>query len=395
MRLITLLLLCLSLAGCAAWDTLGESFSGISDYFGGGEDNADPPHALVEYTPEIKIDVRWKESVGDGADEQMLKLVPAIGSARIIAADRNGIVQARDLISGDEIWEVKTGLPFSAGPGVGRNTAILGTSDAEVVALSADNGSQLWKIKVSSEVLAVPVVANGIVVVHTADGKVIAINESTGAKLWSYEVNVPALSIRGSATPVIIEDKVISGYDNGKLMALQLKDGKYIWESSVAVPKGRSEVERLVDLDTDPLEAAGTVYIAAYHGGVSAISEVDGEVVWRNESVSSYTGLSNDWRYLYLSDTESDVWQLDLRSGSSLWKQKDLHQRRTSAPAVYDHYVVVGDFEGYVHWLSTIDGHQLGRVQISDSPIEAKPVVVDNTVYVYAKDGTLAALTVQ
>ncbi|PPD42991.1 MAG: outer membrane protein assembly factor BamB [Methylobacter sp.] len=395
MRLITLLLLCLGLAGCAAWDTVGESFSGIADYFGGGEDNTDPPNILVEYTPEIKIEVRWKESVGVGADEQMLKLVPAIGSARVIAADREGLVQARDLSSGDKLWEAKTELPFSAGPGVGKNTAILGTSDAEVVALNADSGTQLWKIKVSSEVLAVPVVSNGIVIVHTADGKVIAINETNGAKLWSYEVNVPALSIRGSATPVIIEDKVISGYDNGKLMALQLKDGKYIWESSVAIPKGRSEVERLVDLDTDPLEAAGTVYVAGFHGGVSAISEIDGEVVWRNESVSSYTGLSNDWRYLYLSDIESDVWQLDLRSGSSLWRQKDLHQRRTTAPAVYDHYVVVGDFEGYVHWLSTTDGHQLGRVQVSGSPIEAKPVVVDNTVYVYAKDGTLAALTVQ
>lgn len=395
MRLFTLVLLCLSLVGCAAWDTVGESVSGIADYFGGGEDNADPPNALVEYTPEAKIQVRWKESVGVGADGQMLKLVPAIGHARIIAADREGVVQARDLNSGDKLWEVKTELPFSAGPGVGKNTAILGTSDAEIVAFNADTGVQLWKTKVSSEVLAVPVVANGIVVVHTSDGKVVAINETTGSKLWSYEINVPALSIRGTASPVIAEDKVISGYDNGKLMALQLKDGKYIWESNVVIPKGRSEVERLVDLDTDPLEAAGTIYIAGFHGGVSAISEVDGEVIWRNENISSYTGLSNDWRYLYLSDNESDIWQLDLRSGSSMWRQKELHQRRTSAPAVYENYVVVGDFEGYVHWLSTLDGRQLGRVQISSSPIEAKPVVIDNTVYVYANDGTLAALTLQ
>jgi outer membrane protein assembly factor BamB len=395
MRLFTLVLLCLSLAGCAAWDTVGESVSGIADYFGGGEDNTAPPNALVEYTPEAKIQVRWKESVGVGAGGQMLKLVPAIGHARIIAADREGVVQARDLNSGDKLWEVKTELPFSAGPGVGKNTAILGTSDAEIVALNADTGVQLWKTKVSSEVLAVPVVANGIVVAHTSDGKVVAINEATGSKLWSYEINVPALSIRGTASPVIAEDKVISGYDNGKLMALQLKDGKYIWESNVVIPKGRSEVERLVDLDTDPLEAAGTIYIAGFHGGVSAISEVDGEVIWRNENISSYTGLSNDWRYLYLSDNESDIWQLDLRSGSSMWRQKELHQRRTSAPAVYENYVVVGDLEGYVHWLSTLDGRQLGRVQISSSPIEAKPVVIDNTVYVYANDGTLAALTLQ
>ncbi|MDD5272980.1 MAG: outer membrane protein assembly factor BamB [Methylovulum sp.] len=395
MRLFTLLLLCVGLSGCAAWDTVGESFSGISDYFTGGEDNADPPKALVEYTQEIKIQVRWKESVGVGADEQTLKLVPAIGNARIIAADHRGRVQARDLLTGKELWEVKTGLPFSAGPGTGNNSAILGTSDAEVVALNADIGTERWKAKVTSEVLAVPAIANGVVIVHTTDGKVTAINETTGAKLWSYEVSVPPLSIRGTATPVVVEDKVISGYDNGKLMALQLKDGRYIWESSIVVPTGRSEVDRLVDLDTDPLEAAGIVYVAGFHGGVSAISATDGEVVWRNENVSSYTGLSNDWRYLYLSDTESDIWQLDLHSGASLWRQKDLHQRRTSAPAVYGHYVVVGDFQGYVHWLSIADGHQMARVQISDSPIEAKPVVVDNIVYVYAKDGTLAALTIE
>jgi len=394
MRLLTLLLLCLSLAGCAAFDSVGESFSGITDYFSGGEDNTDPPKALADYEPEIKIDVVWKESVGVGADEQALKLVPAIGNAKILAADREGLVQARDLKTGDLLWETETDAHFSGGPGVGRATVIIGSSDAEVIALNSETGVQLWRAKVSSEVLSAPVAANGIIVVRTTDGNVSALNEKTGAKLWSYEISVPPLSIRGTGTPVIVEDNVIGGYDNGKLMALRLTDGKYVWETSVAIPKGRSEVERLVDLDVDPIEAAGVVYTASYHGGVSAVSILDGDVLWRNETISSHTGLSNDWRYLYLSDSESHVWQLDQRSGSSLWKQQDLHQRRLSAPAVYDNYVVVGDFEGYVHWLSTSDGRQLARVQVADSAIEAKPVVVENTVYIYAKDGTIAALMV-
>ncbi|MDO9103571.1 MAG: outer membrane protein assembly factor BamB [Methylovulum sp.] len=392
MRLLTLLLMCLMLGGCAAFDSVGESFSGISDYFSGGEDNTDPPKALVEYAPEISIDVLWKESVGVGSEEQALKLVTAIGNGKILAADREGLVQARDLKTGDLLWQVETEAHFSGGPGVGSGTVIIGSSDAEVIALNGETGAQLWRAKVSSEVLSVPVVANSIVVVHTADGNVIALNEKTGAKLWSYEISVPALSIRGTGTPVIVEDNVIGGYDNGKLMALRLIDGKYVWESSVAVPKGRSEVERLVDLDVDLIEAAGVIYTASYHGGVSAVSVVDGDVLWRNEAISSHTGLSNDWRYVYLSDSESHVWQLDQRSGSSLWKQQDLHQRKLSAPAVYDNYVVVGDFEGYVHWLSTADGRQLARVQVTDSAIEAKPVVVENTVYIYAKDGTIAAL---
>jgi outer membrane protein assembly factor BamB len=290
------------------------------------------------------------------------------------------------------IWEAETDVHFSAGPGIGVGTVILGSSDADVVALNSENGQQLWRSKVSSEVLSVPVVSNGIVIIRTTDGEIIALNEKTGAKLWNYEHNAPALSVRGIGAPLIVEENIIEGYDNGKLMALRLTDGKYVWESSIAIPKGRSEVERLVDLDVDPIDVAGIIYIASYHGGAAAISQSDGEVLWRNESISSYTGLGHDFRYLYLSDTNDDVLQLEQRTGASLWKQKELHQRKLTAPAIYDNYVVVGDFEGYVHWLSTSDGRQLGRIKVADSAIDAKPIVIDNIVYVYAKDGTLAAL---
>lgn len=394
MRLITLLCVCLTLTGCAAMDTLSESVDGISNYFKGGEDNSDPPSALVEYTPEIKIQEVWKESVGVGADEQSLKLIPASGFGKLLIADREGLVEARDLDTGRVIWEVKTELNLSAGPGLGAGTVILGSSDADVIALNADTGVQLWKTKVSSEVLSVPVVANDIVVVRTTDGEMVALSEKTGGKRWNYEHNAPALSVRGIGAPLIVAEHVIEGYDNGKMIALRLLDGKYAWETTVAIPKGRSEVERLVDLDVDPIEVAGVVYIASYRGGVAAISEADGEVMWRNDAISSYTGMTNDFRHLYLSDATDDVWQIEQRTGASLWKQKELHQRKLTAPAVYGSYVVVGDFEGYVHWLSVNDGRQLGRVKIADSAIDAKPLVVNDTVYIYAKDGTLAALRV-
>ncbi|MBL6986824.1 MAG: outer membrane protein assembly factor BamB [Methylobacter sp.] len=392
---LTLLLFITVLTGCTAVDTLGESVSGITDYFTGGEDNSDPPSVLVEYTPEIQVDVIWKESVGVGADDQSLKLIPVVGSGKILAADHDGVVQARSLTTGNVIWETETEVHFSGGPGLGEGTVILGSSDAEVVALDIETGAVLWKAGVSSEVLSVPVIAKHIVVVRTTDGAVIALDEKSGGKLWSYERTVPTLSVRGTGSPLIVEENVIGGYDNGKLMALRLVDGKYTWETSVAIPKGRSEIERLVDLDVDPIVNNGVIYVASYHGGIAAISELDGDVLWRNETISSHSGLSNDYRYLYLADSQSHVMQLDQRSGASLWKQKELHQRRLTAPAVYENYVVVGDIEGYVHWLSSTDGRQLGRVQVTDGAIDAKPIVVDNTVYVYAKDGTLAALKVQ
>jgi outer membrane protein assembly factor BamB len=400
-RFLKAFLIILMLSGCSAFETVDESISGIKNYFTGGADNTDPPNPLAEYTPEIQAEIVWKESIGVGTDGQTLKLVPAIGNGRVFAADRNGLVQARDLSTGKLAWEVdvedekENQVHFSGGPGLGPTSVILGTSDAEIIALSTENGATLWKTSVTSEVLSVPVVANGIVILRTTDGAVIALNEKTGQKVWSYEHNVPALTVRGTGAPLVIEDTLIEGYDNGKLMALRLEDGKYVWESSVTIPKGRSEVERLVDIDVDPIESKGVIYTASYNGGSAAISILDGDVLWRNEAVSSHTGLSQDDRYLYISNSNDHVLQLDKRTGSSLWEQKDLHGRKLTAPVVYQSYVVVGDIEGYVHWLSATDGRQMGRVQVSSDSIDAKPIVVGDTVYIYAKDGTLAALKAQ
>lgn len=394
MRFIVLLI-SLVLTACTIVEPIGEAFTGITDYFLGGTDNTDPPSPLVEYNQELDIEDIWKESIGVGAEEQSLRLVPAVSGGKIVAADREGLVQARNVSNGDLIWEVETEFHFSGGPGLGAGTVILGTSDAEVVALNIENGEILWKSPVSSEVLSVPIISQSSVVVRTTDGSMVALREQTGDKLWNYERNVPALSIRGTGSPIIVEENVIIGEDNGKLMALRLDDGKFAWETSVALPKGRSEIERLVDLDADPIEFGGVIYVASYHGGVGAVSELNGDVLWRKDDISSSSGLSSDSHYLYLTDNESHIMQLDHRSGSPLWKQKDLHQRKLTAPATYQNYVVVGDLEGYVHWLSTADGRQLANIKITDGAIDARPIVVDDIVFIYAKDGILAALKVR
>jgi outer membrane protein assembly factor BamB len=187
---------------------------------------------------------------------------------------------------------------------------------------------------------------------------------------------------------------VIIGYANGKLMAINSADGAHIWETSVAIPTGHSEIDRLTDLNGTPVLSDDIIFVSSYKSGVNAVTPIDGEVLWRNEMISSFEGLSADYSYLYLSDANSDVWQLDQRNGASYWKQTGLHQRRLSVPAVYGEYVVVGDFEGYLHWLSKTDGRLLGRIEITDEPIVAQPVVVEDTLYVYATDGTLAAVRV-
>ena len=396
MRRLLVLVIALSLTACTALDTMKESISGISDYFSGGEDNADPPALLNETdVAEVHIEEIWDASIGVGSDEKSVKLPPVVSGSNIIVADREGVVQARNLTTGDKIWSTDTQLSLSGGAGLGNGIVVFGSSNAQVIALNLENGEIIWNSTVSGEVLATPLVIKNKVIVRTTDGAISGLDDKTGGKLWNYEHNVPALTIRGISAPLAVNDKVIAGYDNGKLIALDLANGKFAWETSIAIPKGRSEVDRLVDLDVDPIEINDVVFIASYRGGLSAVSASDGDTMWRNDSISSHTGLSNDFRYLYITDSHAHVWQIDQHNGAGLWQQKDLHHRRLTAPATYQNYIVVGDFEGYVHWLSSSDGRLLGRIQITDQPIENKPVIVDDIVYVYAKDGTLSALKIK
>jgi outer membrane protein assembly factor BamB len=391
MQIIVLLFTAFLLTGCSIVETLDDAATGVSDYIFGA-DNLEPPAVLTDYSPELEIDVLWKESIGEGPGERYFKLSPIVTDKSIFVADNEGLVKALDPRTGDEQWEVETGFPLSAGPGLGKEALVFASSHAEVIALNPKNGQQLWKTRVSSEVLSVPVIADGIVIIRAIDGRMVALNELDGHKLWDFDRNVPTLSLRGSGTPVVDGGMLIGGFDNGKLLALRLKDGRQLWEESIAMPQGRSEVERLVDLDSDPLVQDGVIFIASYQGGISAAQTSNGTIVWKNEGISAYAGMSLNGRYLYLTDASSDVYQLDQRTGVSLWKQKELHQRKLTAAVAYGDYVVAGDFEGYVHWLSVTDGRQLGRVHVDSEAITVTPVVKDNMVYVYSKDGTLAAL---
>ena len=375
-------LLAALLSGCAGLDTLKEAYEGLGDYFG-GRDNAEPPKELQEQEFAHKLTIRWKESVGAGLDEQEVNLVPAVTEAAVYAADRRGLLRAYNRFNGDKLWETDSELAFSAGPSFDRSKLVLGTSNAEVAAYNSGDGSLLWKTTVSSEVLAQPRIAEGRVVVRSSDGRITALDEKTGATQWTFERAAPILAVRSRGAPLVVEGLVLDGYGGGKLSALQITDGKPAWEATVAIPHGRSEIERLVDLDSNPAVRGSTLYVSGYQAGTAAVSLSDGEVQWRAEKVSSHTGLVLHRRTLFLTDAASDVWQIDSRDGGDLWKQSDLHQRRLTAPAVVKNMLVVGDFEGYLHLLSQDDG----------SRIEAAPVVFEDVIYVYTGAGTLAAVT--
>lgn len=394
MRLLPLLLAAVLLGGCAGLDTVKDAYEGLGEYFG-GKDNAEPPKELEPLESKVKTTELWSADVGDGYDEQYLNLVAAVSEDAVFAADREGVLQAHKRLTGEKLWSVDAEMAFSAGPVVGRDKVVLGSSNAEVAAFNVADGALLWKSTVSSEILALPRIEDGVVVVRGSDGRITALDEKDGRTLWIYERTPPALLVRGHGSPLIADGLVLDGYASGKLVALRLEDGKLEWEATVALPHGRSEIERLVDVDSVPVVKGGTVYVSGYQGGLAAVNLKDGEVLWRQDKVSSYSGLAAAGRTLFLTDGNSDVWQMDMRDGGDLWKQDALHQRRLTAPALINESLVVGDFEGYLHVLSQDDGSLVGRLELDDSPIEEPPTVYDNVLYVYTSGGKLAAVTVE
>ena len=395
MRLLTLLVISIALAGC---QSLGASFSnaisGTVDLVTGGGEVADPPRELKSIDPEIEIEVLWDEDIGAGDDGHWLALTLANAGDKLFAADQDGLITAIRFEDGETIWEVETEQPISSGPSLGLESVIVGTSEAEVIAVRQEDGETLWTAKVSSEVLAPPEVSQGIVVVHSNDGALFALDEANGKVLWSYEQRASPLSLRGSGAPTIESDVVVVGFAKGKLAVLRLSDGKILWERQVALTRGVSEVDRLVDIDSKPVIDDNIIFVTAYHGGVVAVSLVDGEVIWRNDRIVASSNPAISWRYFFVTDENSDVWSLDKNTGRPYWKQTDLHRRKLTSPVIYKDYLVVGDYKGYLHFLSREDGHQMGRIRISRSPIRTAPVVHEDYLISYASDGDLAVLTV-
>lgn len=369
-----------SLTACASWFT--------------DEDTTTPPTELTEYALEFSPDVVWDTSAGDGAGETSNELASYWQNDKLYAVDYEGEVYAFNAESGKKLWDEELDVEVVTGVGGGMGMVFVGSKKGLLFALDAETGEQRWQTQLSSEILAPPTAANGVVVTRTSDGRVSGVAADTGTVQWSYQRNVPLLSLRGAGAPVIADDVVIAGYDNGKLVALSIQDGKVLWEKSIAVPRGRTELERLVDIDADPVVINDTIYVVTYQGNLSAVDIYSGQILWSRE-MSSTTGLDAiPGEAIYVTDDEGNVWAIQDGSGDALWRQTKLERRQTSAPAVVGDYIVVGDLEGYLHWIAREDGRFVSRKQVADAPILAKPLVKNGLIYITAADGSITAVRV-
>lgn len=355
-----------------------------------GKDNVEPPAELGDFDARVRLEALWERDLGAGIGEQFLRLRPAVDGGRVFAADRKGEVSAIDAASGKIIWETGTGIAVSSGVGVGDGLVLVGSSEAELVALDWTDGHELWRATLTSEILSTPAAGDGKVVVQTVDGKLVGLNVADGKRAWILDRSVPVLSLRGTSSPVLVQGAVVAGFDDGKLAVLDPARGLTAWETSIAVARGRSELERMVDIDAPPQVWGGTIYVATYQGRVAAVEGNSGRVLWSRD-MSSAAGVGVDFGQVYVTDDGSNVWALDRSNGASVWKQDKFQRRGLTAPVPFGEYVAVADFEGYVHLLARRDGAIAGRERVDGKGVLAAPVVDGDTLFVYGNGGKLAA----
>jgi outer membrane protein assembly factor BamB len=357
-------------------------------------DRAEPPAELTKIDQTLDVRKLWSNKVGGKTDRLRLGLRPATDGARIFAGAHDGLVVSFDAQTGKKVWSTKTELPLAAGPAYGEDLLAFGTTDGDLVVLDANTGEQRWRVPVGSEVLAAPAIGPNVVVLRTVDGRLRGYSSGNGSLAWAVEQTQPALTIRGNTVPRVAGGFVVSGFNNGRVGAYNVATGETAWEIAIANPAGRTELDRLVDVGAGLSVVGNDVYVVGYQGRAVGIDLQTGVVLWQQD-MSSYAGLGTDVDKVYVTSDFDSVIALDRRRGASLWRNDALRLRDVTAPTRYENTLVVGDFEGYVHWLDPEDGHFVAREHAAKARISGAPLVVGENVYVQSDDGTVAGYTLR
>lgn len=353
--------------------------------------DVEPPAALVAFDAKVSVERVWSTSVGGKDQALRLALAPAVADGSLYAAGSDGTVQAFDAANGRLRWKVSTKLGLSAGPGVGSGLVLVGSRDGQLLALDAATGARRWLVRLSGEAMASPVVGATSVVVRTVDGRVKALALDNGRDLWANEEQVPRLTLRGTSRPVLAGDTVICGFDNGKVAAYSLANGDVLWEAAVSPPHGKTELERLVDIDGSLQVSGHDVFVVGFQGRIAMLALDSGQVWWSHDA-SSYRGLTLAGETLFSSGADGVVSAVRRRDGTAVWTQNKLARRGLTGPVVDGDAVVVADYQGYVHWLDQATGAIIGRIETAKGRVTNAPVAANGFVYVQTDSGKLYAL---
>jgi outer membrane protein assembly factor BamB len=354
--------------------------------------DVEPPAKLVDFPATLPVKKIWSDGVGGGKKQIVLRLGlgPALDNGIVFAASHSGELLAVSLDKGRKVWVKKLNLPLSAGPAARFGMVVVGSSKGAIVALDGATGRELWRAKVNSELLSAPAISPNVVVMRSVDGRLHGFDAHSGKELWSVEQQVPRLSLRGTAIPIIAKEVAISGFDNGKVMAVSLNTGDTLWDTVLASPHGRTELDRLVDIDSEVRVVGDNVFAAGFQGRTAMLALDSGQLWWSHD-MSSYRGLAVDEENLYVTQSDGTVVAMHQRDGSEVWRNEQLKRRGLSTPVVMGSAVAVADYQGYVHWLDKNTGKLVARVKTTKQRVSNPPVGADNIVVVLTDGGTLAA----
>ncbi len=390
-----------TLGGCSWFDT---------GWFSKDDDEI-VPTKLTKIEEEVRLVNLWDRNLGKGADDSAIKLIPALSGSRVFGASADGNVFGLDAVNGNVVWEVNVAdfyseeeraVAFSkdidvitGGVGQGSGLVVIGSAAGELVALNDEDGSLAWKAKTASEVLAPPQVDGDIVVAQSIDGKVAAYNINDGERKWIYTTSIPSLTLRGTSTPIVTSEFVIAAFANGRLSVLDRKGGLAAIDQRVGISKGKSDLERLIDIDGAMVMDGTSLYAVSYQGNMVMLDlAAAGRVRWGMEA-SSVVGLGAGFGNIYLAGADSKLTAIAMDSKRELWAIESLLNRDITSPVTLSSYIAVGDFEGYIHLIAQSDGRFVARKKVDGDGVSA-PVVVDGSrVFVITNGGRLFAMEVR
>ena len=390
LKRIRVSILCLMLSvvtGCGFSDWVRNPF--------GDDEDPRAPAELLDVVSETAINRNWRINVGNGQGDNYKKLTPVVDGGFVFAASDDGEIIAVNTINGDLMWQTEVENSITGGVGAGDGIVMIGTEAAELIVFNQSNGEEVWRASVSSEILSQPKTNGDIVVAQTVDGKLIALNREDGMQRWTYETTLPALTLRGTSSPILTsEGTVVAGFSNGILVSVGAEDGVYVWEERVAVPDGQYDIERVIDVDGELLVDGSRILAASYQGNLMAFDIASGQIVWGMEA-SSYHGMDQGFGNIYYSDDKSHLIALRNNSSDVVWQNEELQYRDLTAPKTISNYVAIADYEGYLHLVSQIDGRIVGRTRIDNDGIRSNLIDDDGKLIVYGNSGSLVSLTIE
>ena len=384
---IALLTAVIALSGCSTvkgWFEIGDKAT----------KTATKPTELTDFTASTTVSRLWTAKAGSGEPGLGITQSPMVADGRVYAAAVEGGVRAFDLQTGASVWQYSSKLPVSGGPGAGEGLVVVGTLDGDVIALDAATGVEKWTAKVTNEVIAAPTIGQNTVLVRSNDGRITAFDPATGQRRWFWNHDMPSLTIRGNDAPVLGPGFVFVGNDDGTLVALTLADGRPVWDQAIGLPDGRTELDRMADVDGSPALDGATLFATSYKKRTFAIDGPSGRPLWsQDHGGAGRVGVASD--RVVVADPAGVVWALDKNGGSAVWQQAGLARRNLSGAAVQGDFAVVGDVDGYLHWLRLDNGDFGARVRVGRDPVRAAPVVVDGILVVQTTGGDLGAYRLQ